>query len=168
MYEHLGRNPGIDGWQICQPVTINMCTSFCVFSHDPYRVLREINILSSTVLTLKKHFSSFWCDDDFFPIKFQWSSKKKIQHGASTGTQQYGSRVLKTKKWKKIQLKLLIKNWIYSSYPQASIQDVQAGTAETFSPQKRTCSTSKDEIFKLSSIFLGRFSPPGSGSGLRI
>jgi hypothetical protein len=25
MYEHLGRNPGINGWQICQPVPINMC-----------------------------------------------------------------------------------------------------------------------------------------------
>ncbi len=36
MYEHLGRNPGINGWKICQRVTINMCTSFCVFSHVPY------------------------------------------------------------------------------------------------------------------------------------
>jgi hypothetical protein len=34
-YEHLGRNPGINGWQICQPVTINMCTSFCEFSRVP-------------------------------------------------------------------------------------------------------------------------------------
>jgi hypothetical protein len=38
MYEHLGRNPGINSWQICQPVTINMCTLFCVFSRVPYFV----------------------------------------------------------------------------------------------------------------------------------
>jgi hypothetical protein len=50
MYEHLGRNPGINGWQIYQPVTINMCTSFCVLSRVPY--FRGINILSSTILYL--------------------------------------------------------------------------------------------------------------------
>jgi hypothetical protein len=32
------KNPGIDGWQICQPVTINMCRLFCVFSRVPYFV----------------------------------------------------------------------------------------------------------------------------------
>ena len=30
--EHLRRNPGIIYWQICQPASINMCTSYCVFS----------------------------------------------------------------------------------------------------------------------------------------
>ncbi len=47
------------------------------------------------------------------------------------------------------------------TYPQAS-QDAQA-TGETFSPQKRTSSTSKDENSVLFSIFWGHFCPPGSG-----
>ncbi len=38
MYEHLGRNQGINSWQICQPVTINVCTLFCVVSRVPYFV----------------------------------------------------------------------------------------------------------------------------------
>jgi hypothetical protein len=41
-------------------------------------------------------------------------------------------------------------------------------TGEAFSSQKRTSSTSKDEIYKLFTIFLGPFCPPGSGSELRI
>jgi hypothetical protein len=45
--------------------------------------------------------------------------------------------------------------------------DAQA-TGETFSPQKRTSSTSKDENSDLFSIFLGHFCPPGSGSGSAI
>ncbi len=48
-----------------------------------------------------------------------------------------------------------------------SLWDVQA-TGEAFSPQKRTSSTSKNEIYKLFSIFVGHFGPTGSnqsGSG---
>jgi hypothetical protein len=41
-------------------------------------------------------------------------------------------------------------------------------TGETYSPQKRTSSTSKDENSVLFSIFLGHFCPPGSGSGSAI
>ncbi len=41
-------------------------------------------------------------------------------------------------------------------------------TGETFSPQKRTSSTSKHEIYEIFSIFVGQFCPPGFGSGLRI
>ncbi len=37
-----------------------------------------------------------------------------------------------------------------------------------FSPQKRTSSTSKHENSVLFSIFVGHFSPPGSGSGSAI
>jgi hypothetical protein len=40
---------------------------------------------------------------------------------------------------------------------------VQA-TEESFSPQKRTSSTSKNEIYELFSIFGGHFYPHGSGS----
>jgi len=40
--------------------------------------------------------------------------------------------------------------------PYASINDVQA-TGEAFSPQKRTWSTSKNEIYELFSMFLGHF-----------
>ncbi len=49
MYEHLVRNPGINGWQICQPVTINMCryVILCI-SAVSHTVLRGINIPSST------------------------------------------------------------------------------------------------------------------------
>jgi hypothetical protein len=36
---------------------------------------------------------------------------------------------------------------------------------ESFNPQKRTSSTSKHENSLLSSIFVGHFCPPGSGSG---
>ncbi len=32
IYEHLGRNPGIIYWQIRQPVTMNMCTSYWIVS----------------------------------------------------------------------------------------------------------------------------------------
>jgi hypothetical protein len=48
-----------------------------------------------------------------------------------------------------------------------SIKDVQA-SGEAFSRQKRTSSTSKDEIYQVFYIFLGHFCPLGSGSGLRI
>ena len=48
--------------------------------------------------------------------------------------------------------------------PYASIKDAQA-TGETFSPQKRTSSTSKHENSLLFSIYVVNFSPPGSGSG---
>jgi hypothetical protein len=48
------------------------------------------------------------------------------------------------------------------------MKDVQA-TGEAFSHHKRTYSTSKKEIYKLFSIFVGHFCPPGSGfeSGYR-
>jgi hypothetical protein len=45
---------------------------------------------------------------------------------------------------------------------KASTKDDQA-TGEAYSPQKRTSSTSKDEIYQLFSIFLGHFGPLGSG-----
>jgi hypothetical protein len=47
--------------------------------------------------------------------------------------------------------------------PPPLIKDVQA-TGEAFSPQKRTSSTSKDEISYLFSIFLVNFFSPGYGS----
>jgi hypothetical protein len=49
------------------------------------------------------------------------------------------------------------------TYPLASTKNFQA-TGEAFSPQKRTSSISKHEIFSLFSIFVGLFCPPGSGS----
>jgi hypothetical protein len=47
------------------------------------------------------------------------------------------------------------------TYPQTFIKDAQA-TGEAFSPQKRTSSTAKDEIYKLFSFF-GHFCPHESG-----
>jgi hypothetical protein len=70
-----------------------------------------------------------------------------------------GSMVLMTKNCKKFTAKK--KNKIFGNkklqftYPLASIKDVQA-KEEAFSPQKRT------------SIFVGLFCPPGSGSRFRI
>jgi hypothetical protein len=52
------------------------------------------------------------------------------------------------------------------TYPLASIKEVQA-TGEAFSPQKRTYSTPKTEIYQLLSIFVGHICPPGSGYGSR-
>jgi hypothetical protein len=43
---------------------------------------------------------------------------------------------------------------------------VQA-TREAFSSQKRTSSTSKNEIYKLFSMFVGHFCHPGSGLRIR-
>jgi hypothetical protein len=43
---------------------------------------------------------------------------------------------------------------------------VQA-TGEAFSPQKRTFSTSKNEIYQLFSMFVGHFYIPGFGYGSR-
>jgi hypothetical protein len=45
------------------------------------------------------------------------------------------------------------------TYPQSSIKNIQA-TGEALSPQKRTSSASKHEIYF--SIFVGHFCPPGS------
>ncbi len=50
------------------------------------------------------------------------------------------------------------------TYPQASIKKVQV-TEEAFSSQKRPSNTSKHELFKKKSTFVGHFCPPGSGSG---
>ncbi len=50
------------------------------------------------------------------------------------------------------------------SYPMKAVK----ATGEAFSPQKRTFSTSKNEIFQLFSIFIGHFCPTGSGFGFWI
>ncbi len=78
-----------------------------------------------------------------------------------------GSRVLKTKNCKSFtaEKKLYIflsKIAIYLFL--ASKQDAEP-TGEAFGPQKRDSSTSKHEISKLFSIFVGNFLPPGSGRG---
>ncbi len=70
---------------------------------------------------------------------------------------QSGSRVFMTKNWKNLQL---IKKCTIQYLPQASIKDVLA-TREAFSPQKRTSSTSKHEIF-IFSICVGHFCSPRS------
>ncbi len=49
-------------------------------------------------------------------------------------------------------------------YSQDSQKNAQA-TGEAFSPQKRTSSTSKEEISSHCSISPNNFCPPGSGSG---
>jgi hypothetical protein len=46
----------------------------------------------------------------------------------------------------KIQLKIFFDQKLQFTHPWASIKDVQA-IREAFSPQKRTSSTSKDEIY---------------------
>ncbi len=72
-----------------------------------------------------------------------------------------------TKNWrKKIQLKVFISFFdqkLRFPYPLASLKNVQA-TEEAFSPQKRTSSTLKNEIYWLSNIFVGHFWLHGSGS----
>jgi hypothetical protein len=61
------------------------------------------------------------------------------------------------------KLKKKIKPNIFLSFYDQKLQFtyVQA-TREAFSPQKRTFSTSKNEIYKLFSMFVGNFCPPGS------
>jgi len=44
------------------------------------------------------------------------------------------------------------------------MKDFQAA-GEAFSPPKRTCISSKHEIYSLFPYFVGQFCPPGSGSG---
>ncbi len=74
-------------------------------------------------------------------------------------------------KWIWIHPVLMTKNgyllWskkLLFTYRQASIKDVQA-SGEAFRSQRRTPSTSKDDIYKLLYIFQGHFYPPGSKSG---
>jgi hypothetical protein len=61
----------------------------------------------------------------------------------------------------------LIDQKLQFTYPLASIKDVQAA-GEAFCPQKKTPSTSKNEIYLLFSMLEGHFCPPGSGSGSRL
>ncbi len=53
------------------------------------------------------------------------------------------------------------------TFSWAFIKDVKA-TEEAFSPQKRTSSTYKHEIYLFFSVFEGHFCPPGSGCGFWI
>ncbi len=62
-----------------------------------------------------------------------------------------GSRVLMTQNWRK---KIQFDQKLQFTYIQA--------TVEAFSPQNRTSSTSKNKIYKLFSMFMGHFCPPGS------
>jgi hypothetical protein len=50
------------------------------------------------------------------------------------------------------------------TFTLAFLKDVQA-TGNAFNPQKRTSSTSKNEIYYLFLIFVGHFGLSGSGSG---
>jgi hypothetical protein len=76
------------------------------------------------------------------------------------------------KNWKKITAEKKL-NFFYQklqlTYPYASIKYVQV-TEEAFSSQKRPSNTSKHELLKKNSTFVGHFCPPrsGSGSGFRI
>jgi hypothetical protein len=65
----------------------------------------------------------------------------------------------------KLKKKITAENFFFFSFfdqklqftcRYASIKDVQA-TGEAFSPQKKTSSTSKNEIYQLFSIFGGHF-----------
>jgi hypothetical protein len=67
---------------------------------------------------------------------------------------------------KKIQpkkVKYFFDQKLQFTYPYASIKDVKA-TGEAFSPQKKPSSTSRHEISKLFSIFVGQICPHESGS----
>jgi hypothetical protein len=50
------------------------------------------------------------------------------------------------------------------TYSKASIKNVQV-TEKAFRSQKRPSNTSKHELIKKFSTFVGHFCPPGSGSG---
>jgi hypothetical protein len=67
-----------------------------------------------------------------------------------------------TKNWKKIYscniCKKILDRKLHFTYTWAFIKDSQA-TEETFSPQKRTSSTSEHENSLLFSIFVGHFLP---------
>ncbi len=77
-----------------------------------------------------------------------------------------GSKVLIIKNWrKKIWLKFFFLQFFLN--PKLRFTQVQA-TGEAFSPQKRTSSTKKNEIYWLFPMFVCHFCPPGSGSRLRI
>ncbi len=76
--------------------------------------------------------------------------------------------VLMTKILKNLQLKKKFGDQkLQFTFPLVSIKDDQV-TKEAFSSQKRTSSTSKHKISYFFSTFVGRFCPPGSGSGFRI
>jgi hypothetical protein len=66
-------------------------------------------------------------------------------------------------KFKSLKKLIFFKSKI-AIYFKASIKDAQAA-GEAFSPQKRTFSNSKHEMYLLFSFFVGHFCPPESGSG---
>jgi hypothetical protein len=83
-------------------------------------------------------------------IRIHWI-RIRIQHFKWSG-----SRVLMTNNWKKYSWKkiYLFFDQIAIDWSLGLLKDVQA-ILEAFSPQKRTSSTSKHEIFELFSIFVG-------------
>jgi hypothetical protein len=66
-------------------------------------------------------------------------------------------------KLEKIQLKIL-----YIFFDQKRQFTYVLATGEAFSPQKRTSSTSKNQILLTFFYVWGHFCPPGSGSGSRL
>ncbi len=77
--------------------------------------------------------------------------------------------------WPKIGKKLqLKKKKIFGSktiiYPSLGLHKERPGyrTEEAFSSQKRPSNTSKPELLKFFTTFVGHFCPPGSGSRFRI
>jgi hypothetical protein len=82
-------------------------------------------------------------------IRIHWiriRTRVRIQHFKWIRIQ--GFDFLKKKNTAEYFYIFLFKKKLQFTYPEAALQDVQAG-AEAFSPQKRTSSTSKNEIFYL-------------------
>ncbi len=81
---------------------------------------------------------------------------------------QYGSRALMTKNFKKITAEHFFFFFIYQklqfTYPQASIKYVQVIEELAFSTQKRPSTLQNMNFYKFLSTFVGHFCPPGSGS----
>ncbi len=68
IYEHLGRNPVIIYWQIRQPVTINMCTSYWIVSLVGYLEVWGSNIYS-------RYSSCFYLPSQYTVYKISCSRK---------------------------------------------------------------------------------------------
>jgi hypothetical protein len=73
-----------------------------------------------------------------------------------------------TKNWKKITAEKFFLFFFSSKtaiYLFLGLHKVRPSYRKAFSSQKRPSNTSKHELFKKISTFVGHFCPPGSGSG---
>jgi hypothetical protein len=103
--------------------------------------------LNKTLLFKKRNYCKQYCGSGF------------IESGFSVN--------FDDKKFKQITAEIFFhlfdQNW-QLTYLESSLKDIPT-TVESFSPQNRTSSALKNEIYYFFSFFMGHFCPAGSGSG---